>query len=130
MLISVFGSKIYKKDMDLLALVPKLRKLFPRHKFIIQDPTEDLRIPENKWIIVDKAEGIDKITVFENLNNFVSTRSLTVHDYDLYMELKLQEKIRKLPKMRIITVPLQQKAEKFEKKLAEAVRSELACLDR
>jgi len=117
MQISVFGSAAYEKDSALIKLLPQLKKTFPQHQFIYQDPTEDLIIPKDEWWILDMAEGIDKITVFNNLDQFTHKQSTSVHDYDLYMELKLNEKLGRLPKLKIIAVPLEWEKEKILSKL-------------
>ena len=123
MTISVFGNPVYEDDALLVRMLPQLRKAFPQHKFIHQDPTENIIIPKDEWVILDVAQGIDKITVFNNLDQFESTRSVSVHDYDLFLELKLQEKLNKLPKLKIITVPIDINQDIILKKLAKLLIS-------
>ncbi|OGK21267.1 hypothetical protein A3C23_02025 [Candidatus Roizmanbacteria bacterium RIFCSPHIGHO2_02_FULL_37_13b] len=105
MTISVFGNSILKSDSLLISLLPQLKTQFPQHQFIHQDPTENLLIPKGEWSIIDVAEGINKVTIFDNLDHFVRTKSLTVHDYDLYLDLKLKQKVGQLPKIKIIAIP-------------------------
>ncbi len=56
-------------------------------------------------LIIDTVKGIDKVTVFNNLNQFSPAPRLTTHDFDVFSELKLLEKIKKLPRLIIIGLP-------------------------
>ncbi|OGK55932.1 hypothetical protein A3J15_02740 [Candidatus Roizmanbacteria bacterium RIFCSPLOWO2_02_FULL_38_10] len=113
MIISIFGNSVLEKDSILIKLLPQLRKNFPKHQFVHQDPTENLQIPEGEWWILDAAEGISEITIFDQLDHFVKMKSSSVHDYDLYTELKLKQKIGQLPKIKIIALPTTMKEKEF-----------------
>lgn len=105
MTISVFGNPTTNQDSLLVNLLPQLRKSFPKHTFLHQDPTEDLKIPQKEWWILDVVQGIKKITVFGDLDKFQRSKSLSVHDYDLYLDLQLKAKLDLLPPLKIIAVP-------------------------
>ena len=117
MTISVFGNILVEKDAALVKLLPWLEKTFPDYKFIFQDPVEDLEIPKEEWVILDIAEGIDRVVVFGNLDKFVRNKGTSVHDYDLFMELKLQEKLGRLPKLKIIAIPMKMEEDEIKEVL-------------
>ncbi len=107
MTISIFGNPIVEKDSVLVHLLPVLQQEFSQHVFIHQDPTENLTIPKEDWIILDAVQGLSDIHVFTSLDDFLApTRDAGVHGYDLYTELKLLEKLNKLPNYKIIGVPM------------------------
>lgn len=105
MKISVFGNPIVEKDSILIKLLPILKKQFPQHEFILQDPTEDLDIPKKEWWIMDVVEDIDKITILDDPAILVRNKGIGVHDYDLTHEILLRRKIGTLPKIKIIAIP-------------------------
>lgn len=119
MIISVFGNAMVEKDAALIRLLPWLKKQFPQHTFVFQDPVEDLIIPKEEWWILDLAEGIKRVTVFSDLNKFVGSKGLSVHGYDLFLELKLQQKLGNLPPLKIIAIPITMPA----KEIKEVLRS-------
>ncbi len=87
-------------------LLPKLRQLCPQFNFEILDPTEELRLEDNQDItLIDSVVGIDKVTVFHDLEFFAYSPRVTVHDYDLPINLKLMQKLGKLKKFTIIGIP-------------------------
>jgi hypothetical protein len=49
--------------------------------------------------------GIEEVVVIEDLAQLDYVRGQSVHDYDVYMELRLKEKLGELPKLRIILLP-------------------------
>jgi Ni,Fe-hydrogenase maturation factor len=105
MKISVFGNPDLAEDSAALKLIPWLKKKYPGAEIKIEDPAEGLK-PADDWLIVDTCYGIDKITKFEDLDKFAATRRVSVHDYDLAMELKLLKKLGKIKRLRILAVPV------------------------
>ena len=105
MKISVFGNPDLAADNAALKLIPGLKKKYPQAEIMVEDPAEGLK-PADDWIIVDVCQGISRVTEFEDLDRFVAVRRLSVHDYDLAMELKLLKKLGKIKKLKIIGVPL------------------------
>ena len=71
----------------------------------IEDPTESLEPTGDPWIILDVGVGVDRITVIEDLDQLERVKGSSVHDFDVYMELKLRKKLGKLPKIIIIVIP-------------------------
>jgi len=113
MKISVFGNPDLDKDNAAIKLIPWLKKKYPKAKIKIEDPAGGLE-PTDDWLIVDVCRGIKKITEFENLDKFESLRRVSVHDYDLAMELKLLKKLGKIKKLKILAVPIVDKVSERE----------------
>jgi len=105
MKISVFGNPDLDEDSAAIKLIPSLRQQYPKAEIKIEDPSEGLK-PAEDWLIVDICRGIDKPTEFEDLDKFESVRRVSVHDYDLAMELKLLKKLGKIKKLKILAVPV------------------------
>jgi len=114
MKVSVFGNPDVKKDNLVVKLVPKLKKFFPKIDFRVEDPSEGLKPPvsvgrgrpERLWVILDVAKGIDKIRVFEDLDKLVTEKRVSLHDYDVSMELKLLKRLGRVEKLKIVAVPM------------------------
>lgn len=114
--IYVFGNPILKKDSLPARLLPKLRKELPEVTFIHAEPTENWWQPastqrgegEKELVIMDTVQGIEKVTVFNSLNEFEKTSRITPHDYDVYVDLKLMQKVGKIKKITIIGIPTKQ----------------------
>lgn len=119
--ISIFGNVFDSKDSILVKLKPKLEKKFPQITFLHQDPVEDLFIPSDEWTILDSALGIQDLHIFHDLSKFEKNDNLSVHGYDLYLELKLLQKIKKLPHLNIIVIPYGWDAEKIYPKVVQAI---------
>jgi len=126
MKIFVFGNPDLAGDNMALRILPKLQKKFPLIQFIHKDPLEnwtldngepsgrrlndrqicDQESEKEKIIIIDAVQGISEVKIFEDLKQFVAThRRITMHDFDLYDELALLQKLKKLPKVAIIGIP-------------------------
>lgn len=103
--ISVFGNEVDSHDNTAIQLVPLLQETFSHVHFLIQDPTESIEPASDPWIILDTAIGIDHVMMINSLNDLESVKGSSVHDFDVYMELRLQAKIRPLPSLAIILVP-------------------------
>lgn len=103
--ISVFGNEVDSHDNTALLCLPLLREKFPKIDFVIQDPTESLEPLGDPWIILDTAIGIDHVAVIESLDDLEFVKGSSVHDFDVYMELRLKAKLAPLPALRIILVP-------------------------
>ena len=126
MKIFVFGNPDLAGDNMALRILPKLQKKFPLIQFIHKDPLEnwtldngelsgrrlndrqicDQKPEKEKIIIIDTVKGISKVTMFDGLENFTAAhKRMTMHDFDLYDELALLQKLKKLPKVAIIGIP-------------------------
>jgi hypothetical protein len=103
--ITVFGNPIEPQDSLAVKLVPQLRQQYPEIEFQIADPTESLEPTGNPWIIIDVAIGINKVTVIEDLKDLEPLMGSGAHDYDVYMELRLKEKLGQLPAVKLLLIP-------------------------
>ena len=105
-IVSVFGNPIEPMDSLVVSLVPELEKQLPEIDFQVVDPTEILEPPSDPWIILDVGLGIDGVVIVEDLSDLDHIKGQSVHDYDVYMELRLKEKLGELPKVKIVIVPV------------------------
>ncbi len=104
MTVFVFGNPDLPEDSLPIRLLPKLKKRFSDIDFQIKDPNEDWDIPE-EMVVIDTVTGIDRVTVFSDLEHFASAPRLTMHDFDLGSYLKYLKKLGKLKNIKIIGVP-------------------------
>jgi hypothetical protein len=110
MKVYIAGNPLVKDDNVPLKLLPILLRVFPRVIFEEADPNENF-IPEKGSIIIDTVEGIARPQLFDSIDNFVRTRSVSAHDYDLGFHLLLLRKLHKISDVRIIGVPKGTEAE-------------------
>lgn len=103
--ISVFGNELDEHDNTAIQLIPKLKQHFPQIEFVIQDPTESLEPLGDPWVIIDTAIGIDHVIMIDSLDDLEYVKGSSVHDFDVYMDLRLQAKLHPLPKLKIILIP-------------------------
>jgi len=107
MKVSVFGNPDLKDDSLVVRLVPKLKKKLPGVKFRVEDPVEGLRPPEDGlWVILDVAKGIKGVRVVNDLDKLIDERRVSLHDYDVGMELKLLKKLGRVKNLKIVAVPM------------------------
>ncbi|HEY4477353.1 MAG TPA: hypothetical protein VJB56_01885 [Candidatus Paceibacterota bacterium] len=111
----VFGNPDIKEDSLPLQILPRLQKEFPDILFRVLDPNEEWDAPEN-LVIIDTVLGIDKVTVFDDLDQFSLAPRVSLHDFDAYANLRLLSKLGKLKTIKIIGVsPETQENTAFEK---------------
>lgn len=104
MKIYVVGNLLVNQDNIPLKILPRLKHAFPKITFMEIDPTEEF-IPEKGSIIFDTVVGINKVTVFDNIDDFEKSPLISPHDYDLRMHIKLLMKLGKISNVVIIGVP-------------------------
>lgn len=130
MKVSVFGNPDLENDNLIVKLIPKLRKRFPEVEFRVEDPVEGLKPPKDDlWVILDMAEGIDRVRVFEKVDKLVEVRGVSLHDYEVGTELKLLKKLGKIKDLKIIAVPMEMEEKELwrevVKRLKEVIPKEL-----
>jgi len=125
MKVSVFGNLLVKKDSLPLKILPKLEKQFPDIEFVVEDPTESLHPTKDEWWILDCADGISEVMVLDDLSKLDFMSRVSVHDYDLAFDLKLLLKLKKLPKVKIIAVPLAMKEKEAFRKVVELIQEKI-----
>lgn len=96
-----------EKDNLPLRLLPALKRKFPWIIFIELDPTENFKTSsKNPLVIIDTVVGIDKVTLFKNLDFFANQNTVTAHDYSLIFHLKFLKKLGGIPRdVWIIGIP-------------------------
>ncbi len=104
MKIFVFGNPDLAFDSLPLQILPELEQRFPEIEFKTKDPNEEFEIPE-ELVIMDTVEGIDNVMLFENLKRFADHPHVSLHDFDLWSQLKYLQKLGKLKKIKIIGIP-------------------------
>ena len=104
MTIYVFGNPDLSADSLPLQILPELQKRFPQLQFEIKDPNEEWDSPEILTII-DTVEGIEKVSVFDDLTKFAAAPRLTLHDFDALANLRYLQKLGTLKKIKIIGIP-------------------------
>lgn len=104
MTIYCFGNTIDSGDSIPVQLIPILRNEFPAASVMHLDPSENF-MPEHASVVIDSVEGATTVQMFSDIDAFVITKSVSVHDYDLGLHLQLLKKLHKLPKIHIIAVP-------------------------
>ncbi len=103
MKVYVVGNPLVEADSLPLRLLPKLKKAFPQIVFEEADPNENF-IPEEGSIIIDTVEGIKDVRWFNSIDDFVTTKSVSPHDYDLGFHLRMLLKLHKISKVKILGV--------------------------
>jgi len=104
MIVYVFGNPDLPADSLPLRILPELQKRFPQAQFEAKDPNEEWDVPE-ELIVIDTAEGIKEMTVFDDLARFAAVPRVTMHDFDALTNLRYLQKLGKLKKIKIIGVP-------------------------
>jgi len=122
--IHIFGNSLLDFDNLPLKLAPKLQKLFPEIDFVITDPSENLKPINKELIIIDTIEGIEKVTVIDDIEKLETSKIYSLHDFDLAFNLKLLQKIGKLKSVKIFGVPMKgdekEILEQLEKPIAQS----------
>ena len=107
--IFVFGNPLLEEDSIALKVAEELRKKkeFKEFSFGEIESLSDLKEIPSEIVILDCAEGIEKIETISDLRHLQAEKKISLHDFDLGTELLLLEKIGKLKgkKIRIIAVP-------------------------
>lgn len=104
MKIYLIGNPLIPEDSLPLQLEPILKVEFPHIEIIEADPNENF-IPEDGSIIIDTVKGIKDIAWFSSPSDFVETKSVTAHDYDLGFHLYLLRKLKKIHGVNILGIP-------------------------
>lgn len=108
----VFGNPLVKEDSIALKTARELGKKIKGIEFREIRALSDLeKIPETLEII-DCAEGIEKITVLEDLKMIEAEKKVSMHDFDLGTELLLMKKIGKIKKVKLVLIPKEYGLEK------------------
>lgn len=123
--ILVYGNPLVKEDSLPLRILPKLRKRFPKIQFTEADPTELLQADHDELWILDVAKGISDAVIINDLSLLEqpSSETVSVHDYDLGLDLALLAKLGKLEKVRIIAIPMGMEAKKALESVTQILKA-------
>lgn len=127
----VFGNPDLEMDSLPLRMLPKLRQIFSEVEFIVQDPNEELIWGDNEMgdlVVLDTALGTTEVTVFNDLEKFISPPRVSMHDFDVFTNLRLLKKLGKIKSIKIITIPANKKtlSELTDSVIAEIRRALIA----
>jgi hypothetical protein len=100
----VFGNPLVEEDSLPLRILPNLRELLPYIRFEEFDTTEDLD-PKDGLVILDTANGIEKVQLIEDIDMLDAGKIYTMHDFDLGLTLKLWKKAGMIEDAKMICVP-------------------------
>jgi Ni,Fe-hydrogenase maturation factor len=100
----ICGNPLVDNDSMPFRILEGLKSLFPEINFAEYDPTENF--PEdNPVYIIDTVLGIKDVVKIDDIDSFVPSPNLSVHDADLAFQLNLMKKLGKLPEIVIFGVP-------------------------
>lgn len=121
-IVYILGNPIVKQDRYTIFLIEELRKLLPRYRFIHIDPTEELVVDHTKQLIfIDTVINVDQVTIFHDLEAFISSPRVSVHDFDLPLSLGLLLKTGKVKKLTIIGIPVKGRKKRILKEISDAL---------
>lgn len=121
MKILVFGNPLVKKDSLAIELVPELKKLFPKIEFKELDAAENIEEEGRNLIVLDVAQGIDHVTLLEDLSILEAAPQYSMHDFDLALTLKILKKMKKIDSVKIIAMPMHYEKKKALKEIQKIV---------
>lgn len=121
MKIYVCGNPLVDVDALPLRILPALRKAYPKIQFIEFEPTEDLP-HEAELVIIDTIINAKEVMMIDTIDAFVQTKALSLHDFDLGMNLKLAKKMGWLKKVTIIGVPPHMEEKECLRKIGGVVK--------
>lgn len=120
--ILICGNPIDPQDSLPIKLQTALTREFPDIQFEVFDPTEELPKTEKEPVIIDTIHGIQKVEKFTSLQDFKESPRISPHDYDLYINLMLLQKIGKIKGFTIIGLPPHYSKKQALEKLKEILR--------
>lgn len=126
MKILVFGNPLVKADSLPLRILPKLREIFPSIEFKEFDTAENLEDEGRDLVILDAAQGIDKVVLIEDLESLSQSKKYSMHDFDLPITLLLLKKLKAIDSVRIIAVPMDYDEKKAVEEAAKLISSSLS----
>lgn len=121
MKVLVFGNPLLEFDNTPLKIIPDLKKIFPKIKFIEFDPTENLEPEDKNLIIIDTIQGITEIKIINSIDQISKQKVFSMHDFDLGYNLKILKKLGLIETVKIIGIPMKMS----ENEAIEGVKKEL-----
>lgn len=125
-IVYLLGNPLLKSDSIPIKLLPQLKKFCPDVSFQVFDPTEELQFDTKQNLtVIDAVIGIDKVTQFHDLDSFSFPPRVTVHDFDLLINLKILQKLKRVKDITIIGVPTKGKKMVILKEIINALHNQL-----
>ncbi len=120
MRIYVCSNPLVQEDSLPLHLLPALRKKLLKVEFVEFGPTENLP-QEKELIIMDTVINAKNVIMLNDIDSFVQTKTLSLHDFDLGMNLKLAKKMGWMEKVTITGVPPGMDKDKVVKRISHLI---------
>jgi hypothetical protein len=121
MTIFIFGNPDLEADSLPLRVLPALKKHFPEIDFMVLDPNEEWKIPD-EMVMIDTVVGIKELTIFNDLKHFIEAPRVSVHDFDAFFNLIYLQKLGKLKKIKIFGLPPDMTEATAEEVLTNAIK--------
>jgi len=123
--ILVFGNTLLRNDRLPITMMKELQKEFPDIEFREFDTVEDLHKEGRSLYIVDTVEGIDHVITITGIDQLITNKIYSVHDFDLAYNLKLLKKADMIENMMIFGIPMAMKKGQALRELKKIIRSTL-----
>ena len=104
--IYILGNPDIAQDNIAYKTADKLKKLFSNVKFLPQYKLDLDKVSKytNLWLM-DAAINLDKVAYITNLEQLSLPPRLTLHDFDIVIQLKLMQKLHLVKHINIIGIP-------------------------
>lgn len=123
--ILVFGNTLLKNDKLPITMLEELQKEFPDLEFQEFDTVEDLHKEGRSLYILDTVEGIEHVVTITEIDQLITNKIYSVHDFDLAYNLKLLKKADMIENVMIFGIPMAMKKDQALKELKKIIRSTL-----
>jgi Ni,Fe-hydrogenase maturation factor len=123
--ILVFGNTLLKNDKLPVTMIEELQKEFPDIEFQEFDTVEDLHKEGRTLYILDTVEGIEHVVTITEIDQLITNKIYSVHDFDLAYNLKLLKKANMIENVMIFGIPMAMKKDQALKELKKIIRSTL-----
>lgn len=111
-----FGNEYIKEDALAKEIADELN--IPGIRLLkCDDLNQIFNYPEKDLYILDVAQGIDKIVVFDDIEKIRTRTIMSLHDFDLGYFLKLMKETGKVDKIKVIAIPVKYKKDRAKKEL-------------
>ena len=107
----VFGNTLIEKDSLAHKVVEKLKGKLEGIEFEAVESFDDMETTEDLYII-DVCLGLENVETIEDIDKLEAKHPVSVHDFDLALELKIRKKIGRIGRVKIIAIPVDYPLEK------------------
>jgi Ni,Fe-hydrogenase maturation factor len=123
--ILVFGNILLKNDKLPVTMIEELQKEFADIEFQEFDTVEDLHKEGTTLYILDTVEGIEHVVTITEIDQLITNKIYSVHDFDLAYNLKLLKKANMIENVMIFGIPMAMKKDQALKELKKIIKSTL-----